>query len=669
MSDITAAASPNSEPVSLPSLPESLPTGSTETATTVEQSHSRVSAIVQPLTEIAAIVVWAFWVGRDLLNSNPAMWPLGGDIQLHGSFAYVWYWFSKCGACVAWNGMSNGGGPAFAEQLGGILHPIMPIAVLLFGPLEGFKVSIVASLAMAGIAQWWLARVMGLGVVPRLWAAALVVVGGHLAALLAGGWSIMVLSTAASSLVLAPGVQLGLTGSRRAAVLLGSMLGLAILTGHGYMQMGLLLAILPPFALFWFDEKFKLKPVWKEYLLAGGIALLISAVYWLPLFHFWPNVDKPANPEFSGVQPLEYQPLNLVIRDRSFVTMEVLGQKSIFAYHAYYIGWIPILLAIAGLVLAPRTRTRLLLYFVSAILLVYLVAAAITPGWISQVFPSILGMRHPMVIAALAIPLIVGLSAWGLDGLIKLPWPRIGLSLSSNRATQINTALILAIPLWWSLSSAYDYSKPLLILTPIPTPYFNTLEKVKPTTTEWIKPPYGDMNWFSSGLATDPTLKWVLSKEHRSWSWHARELPAAQFNIVRDLAGVDKNRIVAAAEGNYIVIDPTANYASVKTPSGATKCTAVASAGNIDVDCTTNQDGTLVVQENGWNGWSVQVDGAPVALLDGQWLSVAAPTGTHHFEFRYRPWDAAVGLALTVIGLLLAAVLWWRSGQPATAER
>lgn len=668
MSDITAAAGPNLETVPVASLPESLPATPPDKAAPVEQSRSRLRVVVQPLVELAAIIAWAFWVGRDLLNSDPTMWPLGGDIQLHASFAYVWYWFSKCGACVAWNGMSNGGVPAFAEQLGGILHPIMPAAVLLFGPLEGFKVSIVASLAMAGIAQWWLARVMGLGVVPRLWAAALVVVGGHLAALLAGGWSIMVLSTAASSLVLAPGVQLGLTGSRRAAVLLGIMLGLAILTGHGYMQMGLLLAVLPPFVLFWFDEKYRLKPVWKEYLLAGGIALLISAVYWLPLFHFWPNVDKPFNPEFSGVQPLEYQPLNLVIRDRSFVTMEVLGQKSIFAYHAYYIGWIPILLAIAGLVLAPRTRTRLLLYFVSAILLVYLVAAAVTPGWIAQVFPSILGMRHPMVIAALAIPLIVGLSAWGLDGLIKLPWPRIGLSLASSGTTRISTAVILAVPLWWSLSSAYDYSKPLLILTPIPPPYFNTLQKVKPATTEWIKTPYGDMNWFSSGLATDPTLKWVLSKEHRSWSWHARELPSAQVNIVRDPAGVDKSRIVATVDGNYIVTDPTANYASVKTPTSVAKCSATASAGNIDVDCATSQDGALVVQENNWNGWSAQVDGAPVSLLDGQWLSVAAPAGAHHFEFRYRPWDVTVGLMLLAIGLVLAGVLWWRSGAPATAE-
>jgi hypothetical protein len=45
-------------------------------------------------------------------------------------------------------------------------------------------------------------------------------------------------------------------------------------------------------------------------------------------------------------------------------------------------------------------------------------------------------------------------------------------------------------------------------------------------------------------------------------------------------------------------------------------------------------------------------------LNAGTWLSVAAPAGTHHYEFRYRPWDVPVGAGLTLIGLALAVWVW-----------
>lgn len=635
------------------------------------RARARISirTAIGVILELMGIIVWSIWVGRNILNSDPLWWPLGGDLPLHASFSYVWYWFGECGLCALWNGMANGGVPAFAEQLGGILHPLVPFVILTWGPSYGLKVGIVATLAMAGIAQWWLARVMGLGLVPRLWAAALVVVGGHLAAPLGGGWPILNLSTAASSLVLAPGIQLGLTGRRRAAVVLGVMLGLAVLTGHGYMQLGLLLGILPPFVVFWFDDRFGLRPVWREYVLAGVIAVLISAIYWVPLFHFWPNVGKPVNPGFSDVQALAYQPLNLVINDKTFITREVLGQKSIFAYHAYYIGWIPILLALAALKFAPKHLNRVLLYFVSAIALVYLTSAAVTPALLERFLPGITGMRHPMVIAALAVPLIVGLAAIGLDAIIKLPWPRLGLFLTSVGQVQVNVAwLILLAPLILSIASAYDFSRSWLVLEPTPRAYLNTVRTIQADSTQWIKPPYGEMLWFQAGLQLDPRLKWILAKEHRSWSWRERELPPAYFNITRELANTDRTQLVQTLDGNHLVLDPSAQYAYVRTASSSVPCRAVAAAGNIDVNCNTTQAGALVVSENYLDGWSVSMDGAQADLVPGDMLSVLAPPGEHRFEFRYRPWDVALGFFLTLVGGLIAAVVYWRSSDIAASS-
>jgi hypothetical protein len=56
-------------------------------------------------------------------------------------------------------------------------------------------------------------------------------------------------------------------------------------------------------------------------------------------------------------------------------------------------------------------------------------------------------------------------------------------------------------------------------------------------------------------------------------------------------------------------------------------------------------------------------DGGEVALgREGQWLSAEAPAGAHRFAFRYRPWDAPLGLALSAIGCLAALWLWIRDG-------
>ena len=45
----------------------------------------------------------------------------------------------------------------------------------------------------------------------------------------------------------------------------------------------------------------------------------------------------------------------------------------------------------------------------------------------------------------------------------------------------------------------------------------------------------------------------------------------------------------------------------------------------------------------------------------GGWLAVEAPAGNHEYVFHYRPWDVWLGLAITLIGVLVAVILWWRS--------
>ena len=81
---------------------------------------------------------------------------------------------------MLWNGAVNGGTPAFVELHGAPLHPLVLGSTLLWGIVGGGNVVVVGSRALAGVAHWWLACVLGLGWLPRRWSALVAVTTGHL---------------------------------------------------------------------------------------------------------------------------------------------------------------------------------------------------------------------------------------------------------------------------------------------------------------------------------------------------------------------------------------------------------------------------------------------------------------------------------------------------------
>ena len=153
----------------------------------------------------------------------------------------------------------------------------------------------------------------------------LVVVGGHLIGRLELGAFGLVLSMASISLVLASAFWLAKSGDRRAAVILGITSALALLAGHGYLQLGTI-ALAPAFLFLLLDKNWKFQPVWREFLLAGILAVLLAGFFLIPVLHFAPNIEKFTDPAFESAQPLEYIPLNLVIRDWDFYNNTTLGK-------------------------------------------------------------------------------------------------------------------------------------------------------------------------------------------------------------------------------------------------------------------------------------------------------------------------------------------------------
>lgn len=623
--------------------------------------YARFTALGGWLTlgELLLLALWTYLVGKRFLDFDALMWPYGGDYPLNIQNFFALPQVLKCGACVFWNGYFNGGAPTFADLFGGLLHPIIVIPSLVWGVFPGTKMAIVLSLGLAGFAQWWLARVMGLGPIARVWAGAMAVVGGHLAARFEMGHIVMVLSIASTSLIFAPAIDLVVNGNRRAIGALGLAGALALLSGQGYMQITTLMAIGPAFLVLLITPELRLSPRWKDVLWAVLLAVLISAIYWVPLAHFWSNISKSANPSFFGAQPGAYSFINLIVDDLKFYNSEALGKKPMPAFYANFIGWVPLVLVLAAVRFAPREKSRVMAFFLIAIGLVFWIGTAQPLSWLVEYIPFLAGARHPSLLTPLAVPLVLALAAWGVDRLFHLHWPRLTLNLGADTARSISLAWLVLTPfLAWGIKPAYDFSQTWSIIK-LPPDLPQAAEALRSDHARWIHAFMMDFRLIP--LAASQNLKINVHPDHRAWNWNKRTWPPPTLEMSVDAAVAGAANYVGQAGSFHLLQQADNYYAVVDTGVVKIPCLATAFGGDIDVTCETPASGTLTVYENNWTGWGATIDGTPSTLREGDWLSVDLPAGQHTVQFRYRPWDVYVGITLTVIGCILAlAVSLWK---------
>ena len=76
----------------------------------------------------------------------------------------------------------------------------------------------------------------------------------------------------------------------------------------------------------------------------------------------------------------------------------------------------------------------------------------------------------------------------------------------------------------------------------------------------------------------------------------------------------------------------------------------------VELQCTLDQDGYVLLAETWDPGWTATLDGAPAEILRANFgfRAVAAPAGTHRIEMTYRPLPLVLGLAVSGFGWLAA---------------
>jgi len=610
------------------------------------------------ILELAIIAMWATWVGRDYLNLNPQLVPAGREFLSSVQSHHLWTQFQRCGWCAVWNGSIRCGYPAFADIYGSMLHPLVMLTTLVWGVINGSKIALVATLWVAGLAQWWLAHELEVGWLPRMWSALTVVAGGHLAGRMEIGVFGVVLSTAMASLVFPAAIRVARGCGKRAVVLLALATALALLAGQGYIQIGLL-ATLPAFFFLLFDESLRLRAIWRDYALAGGLATLLAAPFLVPFLHFYPNFGKDMDPVFKSTQPLAYLPLNLVINDISCYKSTILGKLPYPYLYTLFIGWVAVILAVLGLSLGqPKDRHRL--YFLGGgAVMGFLGASAVPLKWMSKIFPVLTGIRYPSLIAGLTVPLILGLAAYGLDRLMKMDWPALSLRMADQpdlSTRQISLKWVLLLPLLFSLHGNSTFAHGWFRTTRQGDEVAHILRALKTPSLQWVEPPFGEHFFVEPAVAMG--LK--ISPGIIAWHWKDRPFPVAVLEAGRSGPPPGTDSKVATVDGASIYTRKGEQYAEVVTSTGRVPCIANGSGGRLEVKCSTATAGRLIVKENVWSGWKAWRDGVPVTLLGDQWIETEAPRGEHVYLFRYLPWDVPVGLFLFAVGGLLCFWLWIR---------
>ena len=371
--------------------------------------------------ELSIIGLWAIFVGRDYLNFDPRVLPAGREFGSTIFYHNVWVQLRTCGWCALWNGSGQGGYPAFVDTHGSMPHPLVMLPTLLWGVLKGAKISLVIALWVAGLAQWWLARELNVGRIARIWSSLMVIVAGHLAGRMEMGVFGVFFSTTTTSLIFGALIHNSNRKGFKPVVLLAIVIASSLLSGQGYLQIGLVFVI-PVSLILIFDGHGWIHQTWRRYLLATGLGILLAAFFLVPMTHFLPNFAKDMDPTFTSAQSLRYIPINLVIQDPDFFRSEVLDKLPFPYLYTLFIGWIPVILAVIGIGMGKKEVRQRLWFLLSSALVTFFAASALPFKWLVSQFPMLAGIRQPSLIAGLAVPAILGLSAYGLDQLTGLAY-------------------------------------------------------------------------------------------------------------------------------------------------------------------------------------------------------------------------------------------------------
>lgn len=616
-------------------------------------------------------------------HNESATLPLLAEIGVH-----------RYGEIPLWNPYMLTGFPLAGDLINHFWNPVATIPVLLWGGINGMKVSVFVSLLVAAYGQWYLAQTFGIRGIFRLWAGLLFALSGGMALLWRLGWYELLVGAAWFPWCFALLWRALQRRDRRSIVWAALAVFMVLSAGGGYypfyLGVSLIVLTIPVIA----GARSGRRGL--AFRRAAAIAVLsagLAAVYLLPLADGVRYTRRDAPPDELQVnsQPIAYALFNYVVSDESWFITGVLNRG--IGYSWFYIGVLPLL----ALAFTPwlfgrfpwRRRGILTLLSLLLILLLWQASRHAPVRYLYEWFPLLYTLRFPNRLLIIAtIPLVAlaamtgqGLLVWARRG--RRGWrPDEGQQGRSRSGGGVPLALLnaaAALLLLLSLSDVYRVNQRFSM-------HPNPRLAVARDTLGWLRqmdptPFYVDLggqyfwaNWMAYAYEYEmPVINLHYNRRVRTFDeqlesaspFHAQ---AKYYLLNQDQPAPPGVILLATVNGVNVYQNPNAlPYAfSVANPAGPiTTTTATPHRAALDGPnriivraAGESGGGRLVVLGSDYPGWRLRVDGEPAALqpLNG-YLGAALLPGEHSYVFEFRPPLHAIGLAISLLSLLVCLAL------------
>jgi len=639
--------------------------------------------------ELVAIawVVEAF--ARPLLNFSDDLIPHGAEQEATaGLIAVAQSSIRDFREFPLWNPFFQTGIPYIGDPVSHFYNPIASVPGIIFGPLNGPKLSITLSFLLAGVGQWYLGSALGLSRPIRVWSALVAAMSGPLVIHffngeyhvgLAAGFIPFVFAFTIQSLRSRSGAYPCLAGLSFAMLVFSGSPYYRIYTAAGLVVTGLFYIVRVsarrPFLAI--DTTAAMQGI-RATLWATGF----SAAQLLPQIEAYPFVSKWLDPNMGGARNVVATFRNLLIANPSFYQPRDMN----FVEQYAYVGFLPLIglaLSVPAWLRDSRRREILLMAVLFLLFLCWASAKYTFFRYIYAQFPWLYHMRFPMTALVVAIPFYLALAGLGLDHLLRSaidtspPLPGRRLLPTMAGAAAFAAVALLGVSLVFSVADVYQSNNDFVYQSPRGTDQDRITERLRAMDPSIYAVSIADGS-FGVGLAI---YKHQLKKLPTPWPWwpnlraYDGEEPikaTAKYLVLRtDQTPVEKDAVPVAELDGYRIYRLTDSppYASLVAgePSsdsqnrlqGAREVAArFVSNRIIEVDAEAREEeGRLVILESYYPGWSVQVDGAKPQKTDnfGGFNSTRALPGRHIYRFTFDSATASHGLAVT-IGTILGAL-------------
>jgi hypothetical protein len=619
-------------------------------------------------------------------QNESAMRPILADLSLN-----------RYGQIPLWNPYMQTGFPAAGDMLGHFWAPLSTIPIILLGAINGMKVSAFIAFILAGLGQWYLARVCGLRGIFRLWSSLTFMLSGGLALLWRLGWYELLLGAVWFPFTYAA-FWMALHKRNRASLVYSALCAaMILLTGGGYYPFYLLgtVPIILLVALISARPEAR-KPMLQRAIFIAVLIAGLIAVMAFPIFDGYRLIIRESGADVgqSGSQPISYALMNYLIAEPAWLNANILGTAN--GWNWFYLGPLSLgaLLFLALTFHYRRQRPILVTMFLLTVVMLVWQASRFAPvKYIYDWIPFLDQLRFPnrlLIIAASPLLILSGFTLQVLYVKVRTWSRKYILSIKTGRGTysynmrlKAPFTLVFLLILFLAVLDTYTVNKQMAFEP-------GSLDPKSFEVLTWLK-------------RHDPSLYYTdIGGWEIFWSWTPAavqlEMPVFNFHynqhlVTQDFQTTSDAAIVASPkyqvlpsiktpdEGAVLLHDfdgvllwyypkalpvafllpETVNLEGGKLESKDVIPLKSAYDGPNQVKVTAhsgNSNERLVVLVSDYPGWKLSIDGKPAKLTPvNYYLGANVLAGEHTYTFVFDPPLYRMGLRITQIFLLVSVLL------------